>query len=141
MLAANSFLVYYALDTFSGGDRPDPYRSGLNYNDTIEAAKRQEALGWQGDIAYDDSLDRLTLSMLDKAEAPVTGLNLAATVSRAATDREDNAVDFSEVSPGVYTTDIELAPGLWIISLASREPEGGDPSYRLKRRLFVADRP
>ncbi|MEZ5827664.1 MAG: hypothetical protein R3D01_04450 [Hyphomicrobiales bacterium] len=28
MLLANSLLVYYALDTFSGGDRPDPYRSG-----------------------------------------------------------------------------------------------------------------
>ena len=45
MLFANSMLVYYALDTFSGGDRPDPYRAGLNYNETIAAAERQEALG------------------------------------------------------------------------------------------------
>ncbi|HUU25368.1 MAG TPA: FixH family protein [Methyloceanibacter sp.] len=140
MLAANSALVYYALETFSGGDRPDPYRSGLNYNDTIEAAKRQAALGWQGDIAYDDRQGQLTLSVVDKAESPVTGLKLAATVSRAATDREDQAVEFNEVSPGVYGTDIGLAPGLWVISLASRE-EGADPRYRLKRRLFVADRP
>ena len=76
MLAANSFLVYYALETFSGGDRPDPYRSGLHYNDTIEAAKRQAALGWQSDIAYDGAQGRLTLSIKDRVRAPVTGLML-----------------------------------------------------------------
>ncbi len=141
MLAANSFLVYYALETFSGGDRPDPYRSGLNYNETIEAAKRQAALGWQSELAYDDGQGRLTFRVRDKAEAPVVGLALDATVSRPATDREDNAVVFNEVSPGVYRTDIALTPGLWVISVASRETGGGEPRYRLKRRLFVADRP
>ncbi len=141
MLAANSALVYYALDTFSGGDRPDPYRSGLNYNQTIEAAERQAALGWQTEIAYDDSQGRLTSSVQDKAEAPVTGLALGATVSRPATDREDHAVEFNEVSPGVYAADIALAPGIWVIALASRAEAGGEVNYRLKRRLFVADRP
>lgn len=141
MLAANSMLVYYAIDTFSGGDRPDPYRSGLRYNETIAAAERQAALGWQAEVAYDDRSGRLSLRFLDQAEEPVAGLKLGATVSRPATDREDRAVVFNEVSPGVYGTDIELAPGLWVISLASRAKEGGDPVYRLKRRLFVADRP
>jgi nitrogen fixation protein FixH len=141
MLAANSLLVYYAIDTFSGGDRPDPYRSGLDYNATIEAGKRQAALGWQTEIAYDDGLGRLTLSVLDKAEVPVTSLALEAKVSRPATDREDHAVDFDEVLPGVYATDIALAPGIWIVSLASRAEAGGESSYRLKRRLLVADRP
>jgi hypothetical protein len=61
MLVANSLLVYYALDTFSGGDRPDPYRAGLRYNDTIAAAERQAALGWQSDVAYDDDRGRLSL--------------------------------------------------------------------------------
>jgi nitrogen fixation protein FixH len=141
MLAANSLLVYYALDTFSGGDRPDPYRSGLNYNETIEAGKRQAALGWQTEMAYDDSQGRLTLSVLDEAQVPVTNLALDAKVSRPATDREDRAVDFVEVSPGVYATDVALAPGTWIVSLASRAGAEGEASYRLKRRLFVADRP
>jgi nitrogen fixation protein FixH len=141
MLAANSALVYYAVDTFSGGDRPDPYRSGLRYNETIAADKRQAALGWQTDIAYDDAKGRLTLSFVNEAEQPVAGLALGATVSRPATDKDDLAVDFEEIALGVYATDVRLAPGLWVISLASRATEGGEPIYRLKRRLFVADRP
>ena len=141
MLAANSALVYYAIDTFSGGDRPDPYRSGLRYNETIEADKRQAALGWKTDIAYGDAKGRLTLSFLDEAEMPVAGLKLGAKVSRPATDKDDHAVEFEEISGGVYATDVRLTPGLWVISLASHTAGGGDPVYRLKRRLFVADRP
>jgi nitrogen fixation protein FixH len=136
MLAANSALVYYALDTFSGGDRPDPYRSGLNYNDTIAASERQAALGWQTELAYDDRRGRLTLRFVDPTETPIAGLNLAGTISRPATDREDREVAFKEVARGVYAADVALGPGLWVISAAS-----GDPLYRLKRRLFVGDRP
>ena len=141
MLVANSMLVYYALDTFSGGDRPDPYRAGLNYNDTIAAAEKQDALGWTTDIAYDDAKGRLTVRFLDKTQAPVTGLKLGGTVGRGATYREDQKVAFKEISHGVYASDIELAPGQWVVALESRKVEGGDPVYRLKRRLFVADRP
>lgn len=136
MLAANSALVYYALDTFSGGDRPDPYRSGLDYNNTIAASERQDALGWQTEVAYDDGRGRLTLRFVDPTETPVAGLDLAGTVSRPATDREDREVTFKEVARGVYAADVALGSGLWVISAAS-----GDPLYRLKRRLFVGDRP
>lgn len=136
MLAANSALVYYALDTFSGGDRPDPYRSGLNYNDTIAASERQDALGWQTEVIYDHRRERLTLRFVDQMETPVAGLDLAGAVSRPATDREDREVVFREVARGLYATDVALRSGLWVISATS-----GDPLYRLKRRLFVGDRP
>lgn len=136
MLAANSLLVYYAVDTFSGGDRPDPYRSGINYNDTIAAAERQDALGWRTKITYDDRRERLTLRFVDQGETPVAGLDLVGTVSRPATNREDREVAFREVARGLYATDVTLGPGAWVISAAA-----DDPIYRLKRRLFVGARP
>jgi nitrogen fixation protein FixH len=141
MLLANGMLVYYALDTFSGGDRPDPYRAGLNYNETIAAAEKQAALGWTTDLAYDDAKGRLTVSFRDKTERPVSGLKLDGMVGRGATNREDQRVAFEEISQGVYASDVQLAPGQWVVALKSRKVEGGDPVYRLKRRLFVADRP
>lgn len=141
MLFANSMLVYYALDTFSGGDRPDPYRAGVNYNETIAAAERQEALGWTTDLAYDDAKGRLTVSFRDKMQAPVAGLKLGGVVGRGATNREDQTVTFTEIGQGDYASDIRLAPGQWVVAVESRKVEGGDPVYRLKRRLFVADRP
>lgn len=141
MFVANGLLVYYALGTFSGGDRPDPYRSGLTYNETIAAGERQAALGWQSEIAYDPAAARLTLRFADKAAEPVSGLRLDGQLTRPATDREDRALAFTEVSPGVYAAEVALGPGRWVLSVESLLHEGGEPLHRLKRRLFVADRP
>jgi nitrogen fixation protein FixH len=140
MLVANGVLVYFAVGTFSGGDKANPYQSGLHYNDTIAADERQTTLGWQTELAYDNESGRVSLQLLDKTDGPVGGLKLGGTISRPATDREDRAVEFEEISQGVYVADARLAPGVWVISVASVEAVGDDPIYRLKRRLSVADR-
>lgn len=140
MFVANGLLVYYALGTFSGGDRPDPYRSGLNYNETIAAAERQAALGWQADVAYDTGAERLILRFVDEADAPVTELDLEATLTRPATAREDRTLRFRESSPGVYVSDVVLEPGGWVLAVVSSAHDGGEPLHRLKTRLFVEDR-
>jgi nitrogen fixation protein FixH len=140
MFVANGLLVYYAIGTFSGGDRPDPYRSGLNYNETIAEAERQSAQGWQTEVAYDAGAERLTLRFVDKAAVPVSGLKLAGTLTRPATNREDRAVRFEEIAQGVYVSDVTLDPGSWVLSVASSAHEGGETLHRLKRRLFIEDR-
>ena len=142
MLIANGIFVYFALATFSGGDT-DPYRKGIHYDQTLQEAERQKALGWRTEVQYDDEKGRLQLSFLDKMAAPVTGLRVAAALSRPATDREDRSVDLAEMSQGVYAADVQLAPGLWVISIESSGGggEARDSLYRLKQRLFVADRP
>ena len=142
MLLANAIFVYFAVATFSGGDTSDPYRKGLHYNDTLEAAQRQEERGWHTEVAYDGKTRRLTLSFLDKAMAPVAGLHVAATLGRPATDQEDRRVVFKEASHGVYDATVDIPPGFWVISIDSRQ-KGDDlaDAYRLKRRLFVAETP
>jgi len=142
MFFVNAIFVYFALSTFSGGDTSDPYRKGLHYNDTLKAQERQTERGWQTEVEYDDKTRQLRLSFLDKTAAPITGLRIGARLSRPATDREDRRIDLAEMSQGVYAATVDLAPGLWVISVASRK--GGERSggaYQLKRRLFVADRP
>jgi nitrogen fixation protein FixH len=141
MVAANAALVYYAVQTFSGGDRPDPYRSGLNYNETIAAEKRQAALGWHAELVHDDAGQRVTLRLVDAEKRPVSGLKFDATLTRPATDKDDRAVDFKEVEAGLYAADAALAPGAWVVSLSTRGAREGDPVFRLKRRLFVGEPP
>ena len=46
MLVANGIFVYYALETFAGGDTSDPYRKGMHYNETLAEAARQDERGW-----------------------------------------------------------------------------------------------
>jgi nitrogen fixation protein FixH len=140
MFVANAIFVYFAVATFSGGDTSDPYRKGLHYNDTLEAAQRQEERGWRTEVAYDGKTGRLTLSFLDKALAPVAGLHVAATLGRPATDQQDRRVVFKEESHGVYGATVDIPPGYWVISIDSRQ-KGDADAYRLKRRLFVAETP
>jgi len=137
---ANGLFVYFALATFSGGDTSDPYRKGLNYNDTIAEAERQAEQGWRTELAYDAEAGQLRLSFRDKAAEPVSGLHLDATLSRPATAKEDRSVKLTEVSQGVYAGDVRLAPGAWVVSVES-DDEGANQDYRLKQRLFVAERP
>lgn len=139
MFVANGFLVYYAVGTFSGGDRPDPYRSGLNYNQTIAAAERQAALGWSVDVDYEDAGRRLVVRFADKSAEPISGLKLAATLTRPAENRKDSVVELREWRDGVYTAEIALEPGNWVVSVASAEQQPGAPLYRLKQRLFVSE--
>jgi nitrogen fixation protein FixH len=142
MFVVNGIFVYFAVSTFSGGDTSDPYRKGLNYNETLEAAARQEERGWQTNVAYDDKTGRLELHFTDKNAIPVTGLGIRAKLSRPATDKEDRHVVLAETGPGVYAAAVDLAPGLWVISVASREGRKSHAAtYRLKRRLFVAEAP
>jgi len=45
MFLVNGIFVYFAVATFSGGDTSDPYRKGLHYNETLQAADRQAERG------------------------------------------------------------------------------------------------
>ncbi len=142
MFVVNAVFVYFAVTTFSGGDTSNPYQKGLHYNETLKADARQAERGWKTEAAYDGRTGRLTLSFIDKTAAPVTGLHIAALLGRPATDKEDRRLDLTEISQGVYAATVDLSPGFWILSLASRgSGEDGAGVYRLKRRLFVAERP
>ena len=137
----NGIFVYFALATFSGGDTSNPYRKGLDYNETLAAAERLAERGWQGEVGYDDRSGRLRLTLRDRESAPVTGLIIEAMLSRPATASEDRAIKLTEAEPGIYAADVKLDPGLWVISVASGEgSDASEPVYRLKHRLFVAER-
>jgi len=139
MLIANGALFYLAVSTFSGGDTSNAYQKGLSYNEIVEAAKRQDERGWRSELAYENNTRRLTLRIVDKLEAPITGLQVNARLGRPATDKEDRQVELREIDAGVYAATLDLAPGQWVISIASGwDKEGNDSAYRLKQRLTVA---
>jgi nitrogen fixation protein FixH len=141
MLIANGLFVYFALSTFTGSDS-DPYRRGLHYNGTLAAAERQAEKNWQSSVSYDVAKRRLSLGLTDHQSRPVTGLQIEAVVGRPVTDKEDHALLLKEGASGVYSADIELPPGQWVISAATPdEPKSGAPAYQLKQRLNVRATP
>jgi nitrogen fixation protein FixH len=142
MLIANGIFVYFALTTFGGGETHDPYRKGLNYNETLAEAVRQDRQGWSAHVIYSAATGRLTLNLTDAEGRPVSGLHFTGTLARPVTDREDIPADFKEVASGTYAAALRLQPGQLVIQLRSQElSRDGAPSYRLKQRLFVAETP
>jgi nitrogen fixation protein FixH len=138
----NGVFLYYALTTFGGGEKGSPYRSGLRYNETLAKAARATERGWKAELAYDVKSGRLAFSLRDKSGEAVAGLHFDASVGRAATDREDRAATFHEIEGGFYVAELTLAPGQWVVQLRSNElSREGDPTYRLKQRVFVPEAP
>jgi nitrogen fixation protein FixH len=140
MFIVNGVFVYFALSTFSGGDTSNPYRKGLRYNEMLKADERQAERGWRTAVAYDPHLKRLRISLIDKAAEPVSGLHVAVMLSRPATNKDDRHLRLKEVSQGVYSADVGLAPGVWVVAVASREEdEKRQSAFRLKQRLYVPE--
>lgn len=82
----------------------------------------------------------MTLRFADKSKTPIVDLDLRGVLGRPATDREDQEVVFEHIANGVYAADVQLSSGSWVLAAIAHDGQGGEPVYRLKRRLYVADK-
>jgi nitrogen fixation protein FixH len=139
MLAVNAVFVYFALSTFGGGEGGKAYQKGLEYNTTIEAARRQDRLGWLHRVEAEASGD-VRVVLTAQQGAPVTGLALMGEIGRPVDDRFTRPLQFREVAPGIYSAEAgRLEPGNWVVSLSGARPrsEGEEILYRAKERLWL----
>src|SRR5690606_3482758 len=52
IFTVDAIFIYNAEKSWRGIVTEDSYRKGLHYNQTIESARKQAALGWKADINY-----------------------------------------------------------------------------------------
>ena len=137
VFAVNGALIYAAVSTHTGLVANEPYRKGLAYNERILADERQAKLGWTErlDLGRDG---HLRLAVLERDGRPVRGLRVQGVLGRAATNRHDINLALVETAPGQYEANgPELAAGSWLIALEARTAKGAQPTYRLRRRLWL----
>ncbi len=122
IITANMTMAYFAIDTFSGLETDDAYRKGREYNQTLEAAKQQETLGWQENLTLVkngsgiNAAHYITLTLAG-AEAE-TGLTATLLIRRPATDAADQMIKLVETKPGTFVGVIKLLDeGRWKRSL------------------------
>lgn len=138
VFAVNGVFLYSALSTHTGVVAIEPYRKGLEYNDRIAAAERQQQLGWVDELtAARDG--RLQLLMTDAGGRGVAGLAISGVIGRPSTAAQDRMVHFRETAPGRYEADAGvLEEGAWIASLEAASTDlPGQPSYRSRKRLWL----
>ena len=138
MLAVNGIFIYLAVSTFNGLES-DAYQKGLHYNDRIDAAGRQAALGWSHKLSLRPD-GNLLISVQDRQGAPVSGLSITGEISRPVADRFTSRLAFRERVAGTYLAPVaSLQPGTWIVSL--RATHSGETTYQIKERLWLKPRP
>lgn len=138
MFLANGIFLYFAISTFTGLDNPHAYQEGVNYNERIQSAHRQAALGWTHKLTLSKD-GRLELSINDKAGDGVSGLEISGTIERPVTSRFTHKLELKEVNLGRYTAQLDnIDDGNWIVALsAAKSASEADILYRLKERLWL----
>lgn len=143
VLAVNLVFMFSAIHTFSGLSTEQAYDKGLKYNEEIEAAKQQQALGWsvtaevnararseQAPHAAD-----IVVTILDKDGKPVTGLDVKAAFVRPTSEGHDSGAMLSEQGAGRYVISPALSlGGQWEMTVSAHR---GNLNYRFAQRIYL----
>lgn len=108
--------VTIALSTHRGVVTDNAYQKGLNYNQTIAASERQDALGWAGTISFESGM--LLLALSDKDQVAIKEANVTAYISRPAQAGFDFSVPLELNTEGVYSNNVIFpTKGLWNVRI------------------------
>lgn len=119
VVAVNAVLVVASVSTFSGVTVGRPYERGRQYDQVLEEAARQDALGWRAEVVASGGAIQVTV--LDRDGQPVPGRvdGLLLRPLEGATQ----ALDFAAAAPGRWTAAIPAPrPGLWEARLTLTGP-------------------
>ncbi|MGF1622846.1 MAG: FixH family protein [Rhodomicrobiaceae bacterium] len=139
MLVANGIFVYFALSTYQGLDNPNAYERGVNYNQRIETAEKQAALGWSHQLVTGDA-GKLEVTLRDRTGQPVTGLIVSGEIRRAVGEAAGLPLKLESAGDGSYRASVaEAEPGNWIVRLdaARLQGNGMETVYRMKERVWL----
>ena len=122
-----------AIRTQTGVVTEHPYEKGLAYNETVKQAEIQDALGWKGDISYENNTINFTLH--DKNGKTVIPDKIIAKISRPTQDKMDFSV---ELKDGSAVVDFP-AKGSWEIRVFANvgDKNVGDKKYQQAKRIVV----
>ncbi len=94
------------------------YEKGLAYNQTLEKASLEEALGWHSVIGYQDGVIRFTLR--DSRRQAIDGAEVRAWFVYPANAAADRSMTLLPAGEGVYKATLNLPePGLWTVHVTA----------------------
>jgi nitrogen fixation protein FixH len=139
VLAANGTFVYLALSTWTGLSTENAYQRGIDYNDVLDTAARQRALGWTGALSFAPAGDgrvRLSLAVTDRRGMPVDNLEVAADIRRPTNEDFDQAAVLAPGGAGVYEAELELPlRGQWDVRAIGEAQDGR--RFEIEERIWL----
>lgn len=132
--AVDGAFVYFATSTYSGTVTEQPYEMGLAYNQTIEVAKKQDALKIESHGGYDAN-GNFFVSLKDEQGKPINGAKVQAHMMRPVDEEHDFDLVLKQQGDGLYTAKLnQPVKGLWI---ARTEASWDTETYRSAYKFMV----
>lgn len=109
---ANGIFIYFALESQPGVIEEHNYEIGLAYDDRIAEDVAEQALGWVGDVMFDNGV--LTFTLSDREGSPLRGADARAVLVRPVQAGHDFPLSLTQEEPGVYRAPAVFPlPGRW----------------------------
>jgi len=132
VVAVNLGMVWAALTTFTGVTVSRAYERGRAYDQVLDEAARQRALGWQAQVALDGGALRVVVR--DRDGQPVSGAIQG--VLRRPLEGTDLPLQLAASAPGAWAATIAAPqPGQWEARLTLTGP--GGQHFDIRQRVMV----
>ncbi|HET6184305.1 MAG TPA: FixH family protein [Acetobacteraceae bacterium] len=119
VFAVNGVMVYDALRSFPGTAGEDGFDLSNSYNRVLDAAARQQALGWQV-TARLDGAHRPRLVAVDRSGAPLGAVAVQAAAERPVGPPEHTELHFTGRGAGRFVAAETLGRGQWVVTVTIR---------------------
>lgn len=135
VIGVNLVMATLASRSWTGLVVPNSYVASQHFNELLEQAEAQKALGWTPSLDLSDG--RLVFTLVDRSGRPVHVTDVRATVRRPTHERSDRTIDLVPTAHS-YEAEATLAPGVWNAEVTARRADGG--AYRSLFRLVARTR-
>lgn len=138
VLVANGVMIWLALSTWTGLETEGAYERGLAFNDELEAARAQAALGWTVDLEVEaggPGPAEVRLEARDRFGSFVRDAKVRVRLVRPTHAGDDVDLPLAHGTGGTYAAAVDLPlPGQWDVEAVMVSPGG---TWRRVERVFV----
>lgn len=111
IISVNLTMAWFATHSWTGLVVKNSYVASQEFNERTAERQRELALGWAGQVEYGDAT--FSIALKDGKGEPLSGAIVTALIGRPAFDAEDRTVTLDVSGRGIYSTDMDLATGIW----------------------------
>lgn len=119
IIAVNLFMATLAVRGFGGVIVENSYVASQEFNDWLDAAEEQEALGWSVEMTRSENGHLL----INTKSVPNSAI-ISAVARRPLGQPESKTLGFIESTPGNHVSLEALETGRWIVRLKVVSPDG-----------------
>jgi len=136
IITVNVTMATLATTSWTGLVVQNSYVESQKFNDHFDAARARAALGWRAEMEMVDGHFSYVLS--NGRGEPVRLTDVAAEFRRPVQEAKDQNAALLPSATGIYSADVELADGQWIVDIRA-VAHGLNEPWRDMKRVFVKD--